>query len=378
MGNSSATRLWDHFAALRFKSVKRVAEAIGRLLSYVSSNLGGKFTIAVFLGILARGMNLAALAGTIKIAAVVLFHWTQAQHIADALGFSGDSLTQSSVALIGGAAILVLYILAGLAGYGLKLIKTSLRARCEYLLLESFFGQPQFPRMIANDAIRANALRSIGAYARSTVNLSEAISYAVLCAGILLLLSLIMPMLIVFALAALIPLQLFYLLAGRRANVANEAIKDIDRDRSDVFKMMGPKKNKKKPPVTVEQLVTLRSDYLRLTAEASSKRQTMLKGQFAPDLAFSAVAGLVLATAIVFLSSMETTTEHLIYLLIGFLLIRFLFVFIRNVLSNSQAIIQDLDQLRFVHETVLEGRNPSRAPPTRRTLEVDEDMEEMD
>lgn len=378
MGNSSATRLWDHFAALRFRSVKRVGDVLARLVRYVSKNLAGTFSTAVFLGIVARGMNLAALAGTIKIAAVVLFHWTQAQQIADALGFSGDSLTHESVALIGGAAILILYICAGLAGYGLKLIKNSLRARCEYQLVESFFAQPQFPGMIANDAIRTNALRSIAAYARSGVNLSEAISYAVLCAGILLLLGLIMPMLIVFALAALLPLQLFYLLAGRRANAANEAIKNLDRDRVDVFKMMAPTKNKKKPPITVEQLASLRGDYLKLTAEASQKRQAMLKGQFAPDLAFSAVAGLVLAAAIIFLSSMETTTEHLIYLLIGFLLIRFLFVFIRNVLSNSQAIIQDLDQIRFVHETVLDGQSPRRSQPPRRMVDIDEDMDELD
>ncbi|MEQ8824635.1 MAG: hypothetical protein RIC14_09700 [Filomicrobium sp.] len=361
MGNSTTTGLWDHLSALNPNSIKKALSTLRRFVHYVCHKLTFDFTLVVLLGLIARGLNLAALAGTIKIAAVVFFQWEQAKGIANALGFDGSSLTKPDVAWIGGGLIVLLYVSAGLAGYFQKLLKYKMRINGEHALLSSFFEQPRVTEFIAERDTRASAMRSIGAYARASVNLAEAISYTAMCGLILALLSLVLPMLIIFALAALLPLQAVYLVAGRRAHVASKTISNLEKERSEVFKQMLPKRAKRKQPatpITKEQLTALTQDYLRLTGKVSDKRQTMLKGQSSPDLVFAVVSGAVLATAIVVLSSMETTTERLIYLLIGFLLIRFLFIFIRSVLSNSQSIIQDLDQIRFVHDTVLDGRDP--------------------
>lgn len=375
MGNSTTTGLWDHLSALSVNSVTNATETLRRFIHYVTRNLTVEFVTVVLLGVIARGLNLAALAGTIKIAAIVFFQWEQAVGIANALGFAGQDLTKSDVAWFGGGLIVVLYVSAGLAGHVQRLVRNKMRTNGEYALLSSFFSQPRLAEFIAKRQTRLNALRSIGAYARASVAFAEAISYTALCGMILLLLSFILPMLIIFALAALLPLQAIYLLAGRRAHVASKSIADLERERSEIFKQMLPKKAKRKRPatlVTEEQLTALSQDYLRITDEVSGKRQTMLKGQSSPDLVFSVVSGTVLAAAIIVLSSMETSTEHLIYLLIGFLLIRFLFIFIRSVLSNTQSIIQDLDQIRFVHKTVLDGRDPGPSATVDRTAPMDD------
>jgi hypothetical protein len=64
-------------------------------------------------------------------------------------------------------------------------------------------------------------------------------------------------------------------------------------------------------------------------------------------------------------------------LLIGFILIRFLFLLIRNVLQQAQSIMQNLDQVRFVNETILSPTVSEDALPAS-TARPDVDSEDFE
>jgi len=89
------------------------------------------------------------------------------------------------------------------------------------------------------------------------------------------------------------------------------------------------------------------------------------------------VAGSVLAAAIIVLAGTPTDSDQLIYLLIGFILIRFLFVYLRGALSQLQSIVQNLDDIRFINQTILSetikiGAIPIAASSTKDDDDLDE------
>lgn len=376
MSTSRNGNVFKHLPPLRFAAAKRIGQQVSKLARSLLANIPKPFFAVLTLGALSRALNILALAGTIKIASMVMFDWTRAIGIGKSLGLSMDGVTKDDIAWTGGAIMVVLYLLAGITAYAYKRSKADLRGQTEVLLYDRFLNHPQLPRLLNFPNIQQVVGKSISAYARCSNNLAEGLSLTILCTIILIVLSLHLPMMIALVLLILLPVQLFYLLAGRKIGVRANKINEIEARRRELLKQLtSPQKLTAEEPTPAQ----LRREYLQLTKDATSRRTAQMGAQASPDIALSAVAGVVLAGAMIFLSGLETDAESLIYLLIGFILIRFLFLFIRNVLQQAQSIMQNLDQVRFVNETILSPTvNEDALPASMAGPDIDqEDFEDI-
>lgn len=365
--NSGTTGLLDHLAALRLGSAQRVFTEIGQMFSLIRQNFFGLYFTTTVVSTLARALNVLALAGTIKVAALILFNWKGALEIADQLGISLAGATKTDVAWIGAGIILTIYLLAGIAGYFSKRTQSKLAGRTERVLYERYLQHPAFVDLSALESFRPAAIRAISTYARSAVSMALIPGLATLCALIVLILALSQPMLIAIVLLAIVPLLLLYLLTGRRASVASALLKSSEARRAEFFRTMTPmanaNKNRKQP--TEEEIEHARAEVLRLTADISDQRMRVKSIQSAPEAALALVAGSVLAAAIIVLAGTPTDSNELIYLLIGFILIRFMFVYLKVAFSQLQSIVQNLDDIRFINQTILSDTIAADAVPPR-------------
>jgi len=219
---------------------------------------------------------------------------------------------------------------------------------------------------------RPAAIRAIATYARSVLSLALIFGLSTLCALIVLILAVTLPMLIAIVLIAILPILLLYMLTGRRASFANKLIKSMERNRHELLKSLT---NHRKSPGP-DDPETLRIEFLDATKDVARKRMKLRGIQSLPEATLAVVAGSVLAAAIVILAGMPVNHDGLIYLLIGFILIRFLFVYLRGTFANVQAIVQNLDDIRFINKTILSDVVAADAMPP--AASGDEEPSEFD
>ncbi|MBU1211299.1 MAG: hypothetical protein KJ587_08510 [Alphaproteobacteria bacterium] len=346
---SRGTGLLDHLAAMRLGSARRAGSAIAGVFALVRRNFFGSFIATIVLAITALGLNILALAGTIKVASLIIFDWTRALPIGKALGIPLDGATKTDIAWIGAAVILAIYFLAGVASFFSKRAQSALKGRTEYILYDRYLRHPSFDSLLGLDNFRPAAVRAIATYARSVLSLALIFGLSTLCAIIVLILVVMLPTLIAMVLIAILPVLLLYLLTGRRASAATKLIKSMEQNRNDLLRTLTSRR-KTPDPGSHE---AARADFLNVTKEAARQRMQLRGIQSLPEATLSLVAGAVLAAAIVVLAGMPANDERLIYLLIGFILIRFLFVYLRGTFANVQSIVQNLDDIRFVNNTIL-------------------------
>lgn len=365
---SRMTRLWDHLIALRVNTVKGALGEIARIVRFAWSSLFNQFLATVVLGVMAQTLSIMALAGTIKIAAIVLFDWTRALRIGHFFGLDVDGFTKSEVVWVCAGVIFLLYLMAGTVNFVSKRSQAALQDRAEYVLYDRFLSHPSLEQLLQVANIQLVASRSIVAYAKSCFHLARAITLSAMCLVIIVVLGLFLPLMIVIVLVAVLPILLLYTLSGRRASVATKGVRSIETRRSETLKQLTPRRNSK----SVDR-AGLREEFLRLTNDLARERMGLKAAQSVPEVALSVVAGTVLAAAILIFSGMQTDPERLIYLLIGFILVRFLFNYLRNGLNNVQALIQNLDGIRYVNRTILSDVISGNAAPPVLTPEAQSD-----
>lgn len=377
MGTTRAENIFNHLASLRFETVTSVAAQVAKLARTLIENIPGPFIAVLIFCSLSPALNILALAGTIKTAALLLFDWTRALELGTYLGFSMDGVTKTDITWIACAVIIALYLAAGTAVYFKKRSKANLRGHAEVLVYDRFLNHNQLDRLLQLPDILKLATKSSAAYSRSSTNLAEGLSLMILCTVILIVLSIYLPYLIALVLIILLPIQLYFLLTGRRAGFSSKKINDMEARRRELLNQLVAQNLEKTAEPTPR--AKLQSEYLQLTREVTRRRTAQMGATATPDVILSAVTGLVLAGAMVFLSGLETDQDSLIYLLIGFILIRFLFLFLRNVLMQAQSVMQNLDQIRFVNETILSSTISEDALPSSDPVPADhpDDYDEL-
>jgi len=269
---SGSTGLLDHLAALRLGTVQRFSSEVSRLFALAHKSFFGLFIVTTILSIMARVMNILALAGTIKVAALILFNWQGAREIGVAVGLPLQNATKADIAWIAAAVILSIYLLAGLAGYFSKRTQASLTGHTELVLYKRYLHHPAFHELQRIEDFRPAATRSIATYARSTVSLALIPGLATVCTIILLVLAVSQPMLIAIVLIAILPLLLLYLLTGRRVSVAAGLLKSTEAHRLELIRSITGKKRKQPTPEAVE---STRDEIVRLTSEISHQRRRL-------------------------------------------------------------------------------------------------------
>lgn len=355
-----ATGLIDHLAAMRLGSVRRVSRAVGELLALVRKNFFGSFLATVILAVSALGLNVLALAGTIKVASLIIFDWTRALHIGKALGVSLEGATKTDIAWIGAAIIVAIYLLASIAGFFSKRALSALKGRTEHVLYERYLRHPSFASTLGHENFRPGVVRAIATYARSVHSLAMIFALSTLCTVIILILAVSLPMLIAIVLIAVLPVLVLYLLTGRRASAASKLVKSMEARRHELLRTLTSSRKALAP----EAANATTTEFLNVTKTISHENMKLRGIQSVPEATLAIVAGSVLAAAIVILAGMPANHEQLIYLLIGFILIRFLFIYLRGTFANVQTIVQNLDDIRFVNQTILSDVIAENSMPT--------------
>ncbi|MBU2580738.1 MAG: hypothetical protein KJ622_03340 [Alphaproteobacteria bacterium] len=343
-------RLLDHLAAWRVKTAHAFATQIGELIAFVRRNLFYAYLSTCALSVFSLAMNLLALAGTLKIASMVLFDWSKAIKLAAALGISIEGATKVDVAWIGAGIILPIYLTAGIAAFMARRSQVALSGEAERVLYQRCLHHPSLDRLLRSENFRASAQRAITVYANSCLSLALIPGQTTLCAIIVVILAFFQPMLIAIVLVVLLPLLLLYLVTGRRASAANTILKVTDANRKLLFRSIIANKRQE---TSAEALQSTRDQILQLTDDIARQRSVVRATKSIPEAALSIVTGCVLATAVVVLASTPATSERLIYLLIGFIMIRFMFGYLRGAFAQIQSIVQNLDEIRFINSTIL-------------------------
>lgn len=366
-----APRFIDHLAAWRPSAAHDAASQVRNLFTFARQNLLGLYLASAILPIIAQILNILALAGTIKIAAMILFRWEQAIKIAAALGISLEGATRSDIAWIGSGVILTIYAMAGIAGFISRRTQVAMTGRAERILYERYLHHPALDTLLKSERLRNAVPRAITIYSKSCLSLALVPGLAALSALLALILALFQPLFIVGLLIALLPLLVLYLLAGRRASAADAILKAAQTERKLLFRTLRASRSPEARETTSAQI-------LALTDKMAILQRKVKAISSIPEASLAFAAGLALATAMIILTSAPTNPDHLIYLLIGFIMIRFMFVYLKGVFGQIQKIVQNLDEIRFMHRTILsETISEEAIPPPSQNDESGDDLDEI-
>ena len=87
-----------------------------------------------------------------------------------------------------------------------------------------------------------------------------------------------------------------------------------------------------------------------------SKKSRTESARSTPEFIATLITGAALALILFFLFAVEPQPQNIIYLLIGFILVRFLFDFVQRSMDNFQVIMQNFESIRLVNEIIFGGR----------------------
>ena len=87
-----------------------------------------------------------------------------------------------------------------------------------------------------------------------------------------------------------------------------------------------------------------------------SKKSRIESARSTPEFIATLITGATLALILFFLFAVEPQPQNIIYLLIGFILVRFLFDFVQRSMDNFQVIMQNFESIRLVNEIIFGGR----------------------
>ena len=230
-------------------------------------------------------------------------------------------------------------------------LRCDFAGQCEFEILRVLLSDEVCQRISADNKLRSKIQSTARTYQQSTVRFANAVSFALLSIFITLVLGLYLPGLLAFFAILLLPILLIYLLTGRRMALAEQ---ELD-------KLKGAQPLEKLimlEPVGLgsERHARPREQALDEMRAYISKKSRIESARSAPEFIATLITGAALALTLLFLSAVESQPQNIIYLLIGFILVRVLFDFVQKSMANFQVIMQNFESIRVVNKMIFGGR----------------------
>ncbi len=347
---------------MRMTAALRIADQLWMMHHFLLRNLPRSYLAYLSMSALSRGLNILALAGTLKVAAVILLDWTKAIQIGEKVGLSLQGMTKSNFAIVCAAIIMALYALYAIALRSREKLKAEFSGRVELEVVRTLLSDEIFPHLAVADKFRSEISKGVKAYQLSAAHLADATACAILSLLIIVVLGIYLPVLVAFFAVLILPILLFYLLAGRRMSFVRKELDELQGkqplEKSITSKQVGP-------DGTLDALC--RAEVLAGMQGSIAKKMQLQSGRSAPEFVTTLAVGAALAVTLFSLSNIEVQPANLVFLLIGFILVRFLFGFVRVFMANFQGVMQNLEGVCFVNEMVAIGA--SSVSPTYHAIE---------